>query len=284
MNALKIIMSLTLLYYSFLISYALCTLLTPKKQFRHPRSLCFFLMALNLPIIWLYDIVISISIPLCVFFCILIFTEPWRIRIASATISYLVLVLVEGFAVNISSVLLTLITGDLVMISKETQSVPFRLFTYLCLAMTGLLFMKFIVSVIKQHFIMSRPRVLISLGLPLLLVNLSPYPLFLFKDSRYYFAVVFLLICCYTLMYIPLSWGIREFRHQELQKSQREQQYQLMQQQLSCAQELEKEYQEIRKWNHDISNHFISLSYFMESGKYEEAKEYLSRLIQQAES
>ena len=34
---------------------------------------------------------------------------------------------------------------------------------------------------------MSRPRVLISLGLPLLLINLSPYPLFLFKGSRYYF-------------------------------------------------------------------------------------------------
>lgn len=131
---------------------------------------------------------------------------------------------------------------------------------------------------------MSRPRVLIFLGLPLLLINLSPYSLFLFKDSRYYFAVVLLLECFYILMYIPLSWGIREFHLQELQKSQKEQQYQLMQQQLSCAQELEKEYQEIRKWNHDISNHFISLSYFMESGKYEEAKEYLSRLIQQAES
>ena len=284
MIALNIIMSLTLLYYAFLISYTLCRLLTPKKCFRHPGISCFLLMASAIPAIWLYDTLISISIPLCLFLCLLVFEGQWKVRIASATIAYLILVLVETLAINLSSALISLITGKLVIINRETQSVPYRIFTYLCLIVTGLLLMNFFVSIIKQHFLMARPKILILLGLPLFLINMSPYPLFLFRDSPYYNAVIVLLILFYLLMYIPLSAGFQQLHDQELHRRQKEQQYKLMQRQLSFSQEIEKEYQEIRKWNHDISNHFISITYYMENQKYEEAKKYLEKLIERAET
>ena len=131
---------------------------------------------------------------------------------------------------------------------------------------------------------MARPKILILLGLPLFLINMSPYPLFLFRDSPYYNAVIVLLILFYLLMYIPLSAGFQQLHDQELHRRQKEQQYKLMQRQLSFSQEIEKEYQEIRKWNHDISNHFISITYYMENQKYEEAKKYLEKLIERAET
>ena len=43
---------------------------------------------------------------------------------------------------------------------------------------------------------------------------------------------------------------------------------------LSFSKELEKECMELRKWNHDIENHLLSLSYLMDMKQYRTAQEY----------
>lgn len=44
--------------------------------------------------------------------------------------------------------------------------------------------------------------------------------------------------------------------------------------QLEFSKELEKECMELRKWNHDIENHLLSLSYLMDMKQYQTAQEY----------
>ena len=41
---------------------------------------------------------------------------------------------------------------------------------------------------------------------------------------------------------------------------------------------METEYQNLRKWNHDIENHLLSMNYLMQSEKYEEADRYLHNI------
>ncbi|WP_373218536.1 hypothetical protein [Ruminococcus sp. 5_1_39BFAA] len=44
--------------------------------------------------------------------------------------------------------------------------------------------------------------------------------------------------------------------------------------QLESSKKMEQEYRKLRKWNHDIENHLLSLSYLMDMKKYEEAAAY----------
>ena len=43
---------------------------------------------------------------------------------------------------------------------------------------------------------------------------------------------------------------------------------------MEFSKELEKECMELRKWNHDIENHLLSLSYLMDMKQYQTAQEY----------
>ena len=44
---------------------------------------------------------------------------------------------------------------------------------------------------------------------------------------------------------------------------------------------LSNEYSHLRKWNHDIENHMMSVRYLMESQKYEETKQYMNSVLSQ---
>lgn len=41
---------------------------------------------------------------------------------------------------------------------------------------------------------------------------------------------------------------------------------------------MEEEYQKLRKWNHDIENHLLSLSYLLDMKKYKDALAYCKKL------
>lgn len=48
--------------------------------------------------------------------------------------------------------------------------------------------------------------------------------------------------------------------------------------QLELMNSLELEYQDLRKWNHDIENHLLSMNYLMKTEKYNEARQYLDSI------
>lgn len=45
--------------------------------------------------------------------------------------------------------------------------------------------------------------------------------------------------------------------------------------QLTFSQQVTEEYISLRKWNHDIENHLLSLAYLMDMENFKETKQYI---------
>lgn len=94
-------------------------------------------------------------------------------------------------------------------------------------------------------------------------------------NSRLFFVIIPLFAGCYLLFISAL----RRYRR----RWEKKEQLLFIEQQLSSARDLESEYRELRKWNHNISNHFLSLSYLLENGKCEESAAYIKTLLDKKE-
>ena len=93
-------------------------------------------------------------------------------------------------------------------------------------------------------------------------------------DSR--LAVLFIL----SVSVIPIFlMGIKNLRFQERKRILRERQIELLKEQLDFFEDLTIEYQNLRKWNHDIENHLLSMNYLIKAGKYEETEKYLHNIM-----
>ena len=55
----------------------------------------------------------------------------------------------------------------------------------------------------------------------------------------------------------------------------------LLKKQLELSNEIKNEYVRIRKWNHDIENHLLSLSYLIDMQKTEDAKNYCATILKE---
>ena len=53
----------------------------------------------------------------------------------------------------------------------------------------------------------------------------------------------------------------------------------LLKQQMEVSEEMKQEYVKIRKWNHDIENHLLSLEYLTRTRKADEAERYCSSVL-----
>ena len=98
------------------------------------------------------------------------------------------------------------------------------------------------------------------------IINLTKYQLFPALAAAYW-------ILC-LISYPVFRRGIHVIQAQEEASASRHHQLQLMKEQLSLSREMEKEYQALRKWNHDVENHLLSLSYLMDMKKYEQTASY----------
>ena len=99
-----------------------------------------------------------------------------------------------------------------------------------------------------------------------MIISLTEYSLFPALAAAYW-------ILC-LISYPVFRKGIHVIQTQEEAAIFRQHQLQLMKEQLSLSREMEKEYQALRKWNHDVENHLLSLSYLMDMEKYEQAASY----------
>lgn len=87
------------------------------------------------------------------------------------------------------------------------------------------------------------------------------------------------LFAAITVPVIPIFIsGIRNLYLQEKNRILREKQVSLKKEQLELMNSLELEYQDLRKWNHDIENHLLSMNYLMKTKKYSEARQYLDSI------
>lgn len=87
------------------------------------------------------------------------------------------------------------------------------------------------------------------------------------------------LFAAITVPVVPIFIsGIRNLYIQEKNRILREKQVSLKKEQLELMNSLELEYQDLRKWNHDIENHLLSMNYLMKTEKYNEARQYLDSI------
>lgn len=86
----------------------------------------------------------------------------------------------------------------------------------------------------------------------------------------------------FIIISIPAIWifslGIKNIQIQEKNRILRKEQIALRKKQLEFFKDQELEYQKLRKWNHDIENHLLSMNYLMKSEKYNEIRQYLNNI------
>lgn len=272
--------SLTAIYYAFSVSYLYCCFLTPKEKVQRPYCTCCLLMLPNVfipffcPSYFALTTFISLGLPL------ILFKDTWRRRISSYVIAYLIQLLAELTAANLSLTIFYLLTGEVQTAKLTPQSDGWRLLLLaLLIIISGMLLILAVAPLLKKWFRYFHTGTLAMLGLPLVVEMLVHNLLVSWDSSPYYPICLVIALIIYIGCYFPLAFGFRDMHRQELARKKRENQQMLMQKQLSYSLQLEREYKELRKWNHDISNHFISLSYLLNKGKYDQSIMYLNTLL-----
>lgn len=280
MNTLSICHSLTAIYYALSISYLYCCFLTPNKKIRHPYCFCCVLMLPNtilsllIPTHFIFTTFLSLIFPL------FLFKDPWIRRLSAYVTVYLIQLMAELLASNLSFAISYLITRELPSSKLNALSEDWKVillaFLIICI---GTLLISAVSPHLKNWFHYFRSATLAMIGLPLVVEMLLQSFLISLEASPHYPIYMAITVLIYMLCYIPLILGFRDMRRQELVRNKRKNQRSLMEEQLTYSQQLEKEYNRLRKWNHDISNHFISLSYLLRRQKHEESISYLNSLL-----
>lgn len=78
--------------------------------------------------------------------------------------------------------------------------------------------------------------------------------------------------------------GIKEMRHWQMKCLHEESELQMLRKQLDVGDKMKAEYTSLRKWNHDVQNHLIALTYLMDMRRYPEALHYCSSFLSRIEN
>lgn len=280
MNYNSILFAFVSIYYTISISYVYCSFLNPKDSVKHPQIVC---MLITLPTVFLaliYTDKLSFIIAVCMLFALFVFKDSWGRRIAGFVIAYSLQLVGEFIAVTLSYIITYFISGESQYFRVFPTSSPVRVTSTIFFIITiGLLLLTIMVPLLRNEFRYLHIKTFAMLGFPII-ASMFLYNILTYVTNNKYFPI-YLILCCVTcsILYLPLKLGFRDMYRQELDRSNLENQRQLMEQQLSYSHQLEEEYRELRKWNHDIDNHFLSLSYLLENQNFDDCKSYLETLL-----
>ena len=79
--------------------------------------------------------------------------------------------------------------------------------------------------------------------------------------------------------YLLFLRAVRSLAQQHREYLQKKMEIELMKKQMNDSVQLSNEYASLRKWNHDIENHIMSVMYLMDMKKYEEAGTYTASVL-----
>ena len=79
--------------------------------------------------------------------------------------------------------------------------------------------------------------------------------------------------------YLLFLRAVRSLAQQHREYLQKKMEIELMKKQMNDSVQLSNEYASLRKWNHDIENHIMSVMYLMDMKKYEEAETYIASVL-----
>ena len=90
-------------------------------------------------------------------------------------------------------------------------------------------------------------------------------------------SIVYWVLCISS--YLLFLRAIRSLDQQHREYLQKKMEIELMKKQLNDSVQLSNEYASLRKWNHDIENHIMSVMYLMDMKKYKEARTYTASVL-----
>lgn len=272
---------LILPYICWSASYFFCSVLKPRRFLNHPILTVFLLLMVSVPAVMLLktqNVTIgTISIQLLFLGIVFIFYCGTVSRKLACYFIYAIsLTLVEILACNIL-VLIRPLWAEVPIAFNEIYFVTDTA-DILCVSLAdiciGVLCFQKESALLKRCFSYLHLKTFLQLLYPVYLpiiaqqviISLTEYSLFPALAAAYW-------ILC-LISYPVFRKGIHVIQTQEEAAVSRQHQLQLMKEQLSLSREMEKEYQALRKWNHDVENHLLSLSYLMDMEKYEQAASY----------
>lgn len=140
------------------------------------------------------------------------------------------------------------------------------------------LFFKNIFSLLKNciNYLKSSLLLLITLPIfqPLITAEFTQYYRF---QHRFIPVLLYIICCCITF---PLFMhGLNLLKKEQIAFNQNLHKMELLKKQMEVSEELKQEYVKIRKWNHNIENHLLSLEYLTRTRKANEAEKYCSSVL-----
>ena len=272
---------LILPYICWSASYFFCSVLKPRRFLNHPILTVFLLLMVSVPAVMLLktqNVTIgTISIQLLFLGIVFIFYCGTFSQKLTCYFNYAIsLTLVEILACNILVLIRPLWTEIPIAFNEiyfvtDTADILCVSLADICI---GVLCFQKESALLKRCFSYLHLKTFLQLLYPVYLpiiaqqviISLTEYSLFPALAAAYW-------ILC-LISYPVFRKGIHVIQTQEEAAIFRQHQLQLMKEQLSLSREMEKEYQALRKWNHDVENHLLSLSYLMDMEKYEQAASY----------
>lgn len=262
--------SLTHIYYSFLPP-------RPRTQ-KHIVLFCCLILS-PMVILCLTDVgYLRRTIAIFTILPVFLFSGAWKNKLICCVTAYLLMYVNEIICYSLSYSIFFLSSGTDAKVLQPIDTLPRAVLpTAFLTVIFGTVFIKTAVSSLRQCVLYFHVKTLLLIGIPLMILTFQQTFLLVVHPISLLFLLLFpfLVPCIFT--------GLKIARQQEFLRSHRENQLTLIQKQLSFSKELEQEYLTLRKWNHDIANHFFALSYLLENGRYQEGSDYIRCLMRETE-
>lgn len=264
-----------------------CRILTPHDRIKHPQIAIFSLQAAALIIYGsIYGFTVSASFSILVnslllVCCILFFQGKLLLRLCAFFIVCFILTLAEiASAAPFMAINLFFPEKNLLpkMLIQDGPVVLAALMFLLDLLLLIFVFSK-LGGLLENCFLFLRPSLLLRLGGPLAVLLFLQNGLFAFAAIKDYLLYSLLYWTAVIICLVVLNSALKKLENQESYNIQLKMHEKLIAFQLEHFQKAADEYQATRKWNHDISNHLLSLSYLIKQEQTDEAVKYIDSIF-----
>lgn len=272
---------LVLPYICWAASYCFCSILTPKKFLKYPMGTILLLYFIFVPVTMVLKTrsVLLGTISMQILFISIIsffFQEKFLKKLACYFIFDITVTVVELVSSNLLVLIRHLWSASSLdsLLMYRLSDLPDVICMSILDTVIGIFWVRKEVALLKRCFSYINTKTFLQLLFPVF------FPIFgqamlLHQTESVFFPFLVVLYWSFCVFSYPLFYrGLQNIQSQERIVNKKKHQLQVMKDQLSFSRELEKGYQALRKWNHDVENHLLSLSYLMDMKKYKEAISY----------
>lgn len=280
--------SLTSLYYAIIPVYFSAKLF-PKRT--NSKALISITIAVSIILLWFlhmlklygYESETTTLIQLIIFFNIFVlFKGSAKQKILSYFIFLFLSILAEILSINIYIQIYNLFIYRNKYNALNIYSLcnfHEKLILELLIFALNYLFYKNVVSLLKECINYLKFTLLLLITFPVFLPLIATEVIHYAAFTNHFIPVFLYIICCFISILLFIH-ALNVFKKEQANLNRNLHKIELLKKQLEMSEEMKQEYTKIRKWNHDIENHLLSLAYLTDMKKTEEAEKYCISVLQ----